>query len=551
MDRLGAVSYLQRIIPCAQFRLLISSSTLPILVDCFFFCSLFAYGAKSLCIYDLVQVFLLRCERVLNAIFSLDLMHTPHTTAISKLLSIIPWYTITLLGLGQDDMMRQAIVLQQYLTLPHKAHLSTTPLSSLYAHIATITRDIPQRLRWIKAVELLPAGNIPPYYDAYRALLLSTDLLLQEDGLFSWDSFGQTPPPEPELGFRLYVLDHIHTAIAKLPSYPEYVFRDVDAVKRSINSAFSASRSLTLARLGRLEEAIPLAAEVLSTLRPDEVHIMTTVVALATISAAQIAVFSQKTELIFRAFVLLNAFIPEIPRVVPILHRFLARLQTLSLPFSTIAKQYGTEESVVLTNMKYHHTRRHHSALKSAPPPTIDTAITPSLTTAPLAATQPASSGGRDVPSSSSNMWDRLQSAMPTSAALPLGPSSSSSSSAALLQHIFPTPGRPYIPPSNPYFSHFSPSPFGSIDFSSMQNPFGIPSSWQNSLQTLSPAGFGLPMSDDHTFLGQYMQTPLASEPPHPLTLLGQRSAKPKSEDVRNPLAWQPKTLEEKDAPLQ
>jgi hypothetical protein len=357
IDKAMATAYLHRICSSYQFKQLLSSSPLLTLVDCFSYCALFAYGSKCLCKFDLTQVFLIRAERALKAVLNNNILYSQQ--GVVKLLSIFPWYTVPLLALGHNDMLREAIVIQQYLVLPHKSSIPTIPLSGAYGHIACVTRDLSQRLRWIRSIDQLATGNIPPYFDSYRLQILSCDVLMQEDAIFPWDSLGQVPA-DPEFSFRTHLLEHIEGALAKLPVYPTYVFRNVDSLKRGINAGFSASKAITLALLGRMQEAEPLAVDVVTSILPEDIEFFNIVTAFSAVCAMQILVALKKSEHFIAGFSLLNALIPEVPRTVRSLHRLLERLKAIGMPFCDMLAKHGTTEEAFFTNLQCHNLNGPH-----------------------------------------------------------------------------------------------------------------------------------------------------------------------------------------------
>lgn len=196
LDRPTALEFFKRIVSGSQFKAAISqTSSLESRIELFSYSALFAYGAKAVRRFDFGRLMVTRASRILQMIMATNIIESP--TLSTKMLSIFPWYTVTLLALGQDDMMRQAVVFQQYLAMSHKSLMAATPMSSIIALIAAITRDFAQRQRWVVSVELLASGNIPPYYDAYRCQILASDILLQEDGMFPWEALHSSGTNSP------------------------------------------------------------------------------------------------------------------------------------------------------------------------------------------------------------------------------------------------------------------------------------------------------------------------------------------------------------------
>lgn len=762
VDRITAADYFKRIVSGSAFKKAVNNiSSIEGLIDLFSYCTLFAYGAKSIRRFDLGRILVTRAQRTLRATMTSNVIES---TALSqKLLGIFPWYTVTLLALGQDDMMRQAVVIQQYLALSHKSQMSATPMSSIYALIAAITRDYAQRLRWMQAVELLASGNIPPYYDAYRCQVLSCDLLLQEDGMFAWEAIspaastsntastsgtatsGAPPPTEnstnaspmsslaspsvsssvisdpkgsnkstganttissaptpvgtpasyastiasgtsentsgstiggvlvekttqgsegspealaavaaataaaaaaiitatpqtdandtyestsskplttytihmtslpttsqnDEIAFRMHLLKHIDAAVAKLPAYPTYVYRDFEAIQRCVIAAFSASKAITLAALGRLEEAEPLAASVISSLAIEDVVSYATIVVIAVVSAMQVVVAAKKTHLLVKGFSILNSCIPEFPRTLRVIYKLINRLKTMNVPLADLITQAGTDEATLFSNLNFH-------------PATVNGPILARLPASMLPSTHISATSGPVASSHNPALLEYLNAALAHHLAAHTVPPQDKSRTSAFSSlptlsatgvgpfPVVPNTMRQHMPVLSPYFAAFNNSPapsapgtpaphnpshalnqhlsqthqfgngaappagsgldilahsasvgasslpnhaqltndinaqrlaaFGiprghsgapsSFDFSSVPhphlNPFYAPHTpmpsapWAIPNAPLPPAN-GM-VTDEQTFLGQYTPTPL-SEPPHPLTLLGQ-----------------------------
>lgn len=313
----AATATLQRLISGVQFKVL-TRAALPDIVDSFAYSVVFTYGAKTLSKLVLAQQLALRTERLLKIMFDSNL--SKHPQSVNKVLSLIGFHTIFLLGIGHDDLVRSAISIQQNIALPNRASISATLLSTVLSNVAAITRDVAQRRVWMRAVEGLPAGSIPPYYDAHRIQHWAGEILLQEDGIYPWHLLGQTPK-EPELGLRLHLLDHINTAIAKLPSYPPYVFQKLENVERSVKTMFLGAKAITLALLGRMDEAEQNAVEALNTILPEDIDCFTTVLMFSITSAVQVALACRKKDAVVKGLLILNALIPEVPRTARILAR--------------------------------------------------------------------------------------------------------------------------------------------------------------------------------------------------------------------------------------
>jgi hypothetical protein len=582
LDQTSAKSYMQRICSGFQFKQLLHTSSLIGLVDAFSYCALFAYGTKGLRRFDIAEIFLIRSERILKALVFNNMISSPPT--VIKFLTILPWYLVPLIALGHTDLLREAIGIEQHLVLPHKMSISATALSGVYGNIAYMTRDVHLKMRWLRAIDQLPSGSIPPYYDSYRIQLLASEVVTNEDGLHHWDALRDTPPAEPELTYRTAVLEHIHVALAKLPVYPTYLFRNVEELKRGIEAGFSGAQAITLALLGRSSEAEPHAVSVVTTIQLGDIEWVNIVLAFSVLSAAQVLIHRKRSDLYVATFTLLNALIPEVPRVVRGIHKLLERLKAIGTPFAEILKQQcGLDEVDFFTNWKFHSTEgpnrrfiaRAVSLDPHAPTPTHSTMLSASTSLgaatvlpngapphdpqqcqkvllqmdAALKSEQmPAPSRPTDTSGQQIGKADRRLQHADTEAAATLANVSSASSAPStpfavhpppyaknsaliasssqkpttpvtglppFMPAIFPTPGRPVIPPS-PYFTYNPATAYGSMDFS-IHTPLAALSSWQNSMMLSNPYS----AHEDHAFLGPFIhQSPLA-EPPHPLTLLG------------------------------
>lgn len=556
LDMVAAKGYMTRILSGSQFKQILQNSSLVGLVDAFSYCALFAYGTKGLRRFDLCQLFLIRAQRILKAMVYNNLITSPPT--VIKLLSILPWYLVPLIALGHNDMLREAISIQQYLVLPHKMSITATALSGVYGNISYLMRDLNLKARWLKAVEQLPSGSIPPYYDSYRVQLLACDVINNEDCMHPWDQLKGIPPAEPELSYRKVVLSHIENALAKLPVYPPYLFRDIEELKRGIQAGFDGAQAITLALLGRMQEAESHAIAVVTSHEPHEISWVNITLVFATVSALQVLIACKRSDMYVQAFALLNIFIPEVPRLIRIIHKCLEHLKELGTPFSEILKLQGTNELDFFTNWKFHDTDSVYGhfvtrattldphALIILPLPEAQTTGTHPFGKSLDDAKAHASSPDTCSKSASQHHTSLLAHKQTTTDAVdaatallnvsraagpqnghPMKPNSSPSlptntqqnlppgSGSSFLPSLFPTPARPVVPTAaTQYFPYSTPNnPYGSVDFG-MHSPLAALSAWQMMPQTFS--------NDESSFLGPFLRQPSLAEPSTPLSLLGQ-----------------------------
>lgn len=546
LDRPSALEFFKRIVSGSAFKAsIMPPSTLESRIELFSYSALFAYGAKAVRRFDFGRVMVVRASRILASIMDTNIIESAALS--SKMLSIFPWYTVTLLALGLDDMMRQAVVFQQYLVMSHRSLMAATPMSSIIALIAAITRDFGQRLRWVQSVEQLAAGNIPPYYDAYRCQILASDILLQEDGMFPWENLhsnglastlgfaksdspadGSSEPkpasdnavassatnggsyaegihlsplvvssgahasstplgapmtsastpmpripgspstmtlkssttPQPtmsdeEMAYREHLLRHIDTALLKLPGYPTYVFRDFDMIQRCVEAAFAASKAVTLAVLGRLPEAEPLAVAAMTTILLEDVSCFATVAVIAMVSAMQVIVAAKRTDVIVKGFAMLNACVPEFPRTVRVIYKLAHRLKTLGISLTELMTQAGTDEGKLFSNMNFHNQSVLTPILARMPTIMLPTGC---ITSPLLPPTYNGRSSGTATPTNGMMSRESLSASeggRPSAFTVISNPSPTGS----FLTPIFPIAMRPHIPGRNPYHPGFRPSP--------------------------------------------------------------------------------------------
>lgn len=401
IDRSTALEFFKQIVSGASFKEALSSSTsLETRIDLFFFCALFATSARSVRRFDLGHALVIRASRVLQTIMATNVIASVSLSA--KVLQVFPWYYLTLLALGLDEMMRQAVVYQQYLALAHSSPLSAAPMSAIFALSSAITRDYSQRLRWVQSLELFNDGSIPPHNDASRCQILASDILLQEDGMFPWEALQSSEPSlassstamdtsgntsisistldiplganpseaasaddvemlhrrpfiaSDEIAYREAVLQHIDAALAKLPGHPTYAFRDFDKVQRCVDSAFAASKAVTLAVLGRLAEAEALAVAALTTIQPKDIAAFTTTAVIAMFSAMQVIVATRRTDLVAKGFAMLNTSIPEYPRAVRVVYKMAHRLKEMGISVAELVAESDFEEAALFSNLNFH-----------------------------------------------------------------------------------------------------------------------------------------------------------------------------------------------------
>lgn len=576
MDRPVALEFFKRIVSGVAFKTAIAPTvSLESRIELFSYTALFAYGAKAVRRFDFGRVMVIRASRILQTIMATNIIASAALS--TKMLSIFPWYTVTLLALGLDDMMRQAVVYQQFLAMTHKNLMAATPMSSIIALIAAITRDYSQRLRWVQSVELLAAGNIPPYYDAYRCQILASDILLQEDGMFPWDALydadaslaastktngsnsetngepktsssapsdtvgphtpgatngtstpepptysvslplaplsalpGGTPKPpsspsvgprstpspmppmsEEELAYRENLLIHIDAALLKLPGYPTYVFRDFDMIQRCVEAAFAASKAVTLAVLGRLSEAEPLAAAAMATIQLGDVSTFATVAVIAMVSAMQVIVAAKRTDLVIKGFAMLNACVPEFPRTVRVIYKIAHRLKLMGVSISDLIAQSGYEEAKLFSNLNFHSQSVLTPILARVPSAMLPTGAITSPLLPPTYVGRV--SGTPTTPNSLASSLGGIEGARASAFTVISNPAPTGSFSAP----IFPIAMRPHIPGRNPYYPNFrgnvgtpSPKPSSSpqppqhgLPFSTVRSPMPA------SLVAASPMG--------------------------------------------------------------
>lgn len=555
LDRPLALEFFKRIVSGVAFKAAIAPSvSLEARIELFSYNALFAYGAKAVRRFDFGRVMVIRASRILQTIMATNIVGSAALS--TKMLSIFPWYTVTLLALGLDDMMRQAVVYQQFLVFPHRLLMAATPMSSVIALIAAITRDFSQRLRWVQSVEVLASGNIPPYYDAYRCQILSSDILLQEDGMFPWDALhgsdsspststktngstletngdvktsssslptsdagaaphtpgasngassatepsiyavtvpllsaalpggaGTPKPPgspsvsgiksspspapvmsEEELAFREHLLVHIDTALVKIPSYPTYVFRDFDMIQRCVEAAFAASKAVTLAVLGRLNEAEPLAVAAMSNIQLGDVSTFATVAVIAMVSAFQVIVATRRTDLVVKGFAMLNACVPEFPRTVRVIYKIAHRLKMMGISLTELVAQSGVEEAKLFSNLNFHAQSVLTPILARLPSIMLPTGA---LTSPLLPPTYVGRMSGVSTPNSLASSLGAASEARASAFTVISNPAPTGSFSAP----IFPIAMRPHIPGRNPYYPNFRAGSVGSPSPKPTQSP--------------------------------------------------------------------------------